>query len=62
MRRARTANLSALGAAFLAGGIDARRSPYDEFLPRPATRPPPRRLAGRGRPGPHPARQGARIA
>jgi glycerol kinase len=34
VRRARTPNLSALGAAFLAGGLPPAVS-YDEFVPRP---------------------------
>ncbi|MEU4236053.1 FGGY family carbohydrate kinase [Actinoplanes sp. NPDC026619] len=35
VKRARTANLSALGAAYLAGGID-RPLDYDDFAPRPS--------------------------
>ena len=34
VKRARTANLSALGAAFLAGGLTPAIT-YDDFLPRP---------------------------
>jgi glycerol kinase len=36
VRRARTANLSALGAAFLAGRITERPLAYDDFDPRPS--------------------------
>jgi glycerol kinase len=35
VRRARTANLSALGAAFLAGGRTGWSLDYDDFEPRP---------------------------
>lgn len=38
VKRARTANLSALGAGYLAAGVPPPPIPYDEFRPRPVDR------------------------